>query len=286
MLAAGILGVATLGAACSAANFQVAPTPTSEGGVTADGSATDGATPVDAVSPDVRPTGAYADAVIADKPLGYWRLDDPIGAPSAADSSSGAHQGTCLGSVSFGVSGALATDTSSTSVDLQGGTIAMGDFFDFVGNAPFSIEVWARPAFADAQYRRLLAKESVPASTRDGYGLELTRQGALPANEASIGFSRYVAGAEDRVSTVITIVPETYHHIVVTYDGALIKLWVDGAVRDSMESLKPAKDTLNAFALGGEQAASLYQGHLDEVAVYDHVLPDNRVVAHWAHHTK
>ncbi len=289
MLSAVALGVATLGAACSASNFQVAPT-FAETGVPSDGSANDSASSLDAVVGRDAPIpdgDAYVLGVLADKPVGYWRLDDPANALTAADSSGGGHPGTCVppAKIAFGVSGALATEPSSTAARLQGGgTIVMGDFFDFVGNAPFSIEVWARPASADSTYRRLVAKETSPAGIRNGYGLELTRQGALSASEASIGFSRYVNSNEAVVSAVITILPATYHHIVVTYDGIALSLWIDGALQDTAQSLQPAVDIKNGFALGGEQDGAEYEGLLDEVAVYDRVLPHSRIVAHWAHH--
>jgi hypothetical protein len=275
-----------LGVACSSSTFHVAPEPAADAGDASveSGAVTDADTASDTLlSPDVRPTGVYADLVIADKPLGYWRLNDPIGAPSAADSSSGGHPGTCLGKVSYGVEGALATDPSSTGVDLQTGTISMGDHFGFTGTAPFTFEVWIRPAFADDMFRRIIAKEVAPPAVREGVVLDLVRPNALAPNQAKVGFSRFVGGAEDRVTGIISLTETTYHHVVVTYDGSVLKLWIDGLPRDSLTTTGILKSTTTPFALGGEQAGSIYEGHLDEVAVYDHALTANRILAHWAH---
>ena len=51
----------------------------------------------------------------------------------------------------------------------------------------------------------------------------------------------------------------------------------------SLNTTSGLKNATTAFALGGEQVGSIYEGHLDEVAVYDHALAESRILLHWGH---
>jgi hypothetical protein len=73
-------------------------------------------TTVSATLAVVTPTG-YAAGVIADRPVGYWRLGEAAG-PAALDSW-GTNNGAYLGVETFGLPGALAQD-ANTSVDFSG----------------------------------------------------------------------------------------------------------------------------------------------------------------------
>src|ERR1700749_868044 len=45
---------------------------------------------------------AFANEVLADKPVGYWRLGEAPGTPQAADSSTHGHAGTYHGGITLG----------------------------------------------------------------------------------------------------------------------------------------------------------------------------------------
>jgi hypothetical protein len=47
----------------------------------------------------------FANEVLADGPIGYWRLGEPLGSVSAGDTSGNANTGTCSGGITFGQPG-------------------------------------------------------------------------------------------------------------------------------------------------------------------------------------
>lgn len=92
----------------------------------------------------VAPT--YRDAVLADAPVGYWRLGETSG--PAADESSSAVAGTYQGGVVRGVAGALSGDPDAAArFDGVDDLVSMGDppsgVLDF-GTGDFTAEAWIK----------------------------------------------------------------------------------------------------------------------------------------------
>src|SRR6476661_1044265 len=87
----------------------------------------------------------YAQAVLADLPIAYWRLGSGSLA-SAPDETGNGNVGTFNGGVAPGGAGALvAFDDGATTFDGVDDSITMGDRLSFEGRAPFSVEAWVRP---------------------------------------------------------------------------------------------------------------------------------------------
>ena len=116
----------------------------------------------------VTPSG-YAGAMIADNPVGYWRLGEAAG-PAALDSW-GTNNGTYYGNEIFGLSGALGGD-ANTSVDFAGdGSSLVKVPFNsgFNGgvrdpNGSWTVECWVRPDLDAATEGGLFA---VPVASVD-----------------------------------------------------------------------------------------------------------------------
>ena len=101
----------------------------------------------------------------------------------------------------------------------------------------------------------------------------------------------YISSGGNNCRTDLT--PGSWHHVVGTFDGAMMALYVDGDLRDSRESKHPAigpgkafrmavarKDFGQAFAPEAFFTAQ-YQGMLDEVRVYDRALTAGEVLSHF-----
>jgi hypothetical protein len=56
---------------------------------------------------------AFAAEVLADGPIGYWRLGEPAGSVSAADASGNRNEGAASGGVTFGQPGFHGGDTAA-----------------------------------------------------------------------------------------------------------------------------------------------------------------------------
>src|ERR1051326_6948982 len=123
------------------------PTPTSVGATaTATATATVG-------------TSVYANTIVADTPLGYWRLGESSG--TLAVDGVGAHNATYVNGPLLGQAGALVGDTD-TAVKFDGvaTNATVGNALNFPNTTAFSLESWVKPSVLDATTRRIISKDN------------------------------------------------------------------------------------------------------------------------------
>lgn len=217
------------------------------------------------------PTG-YAAAVLGDNPVAYWRLGDAAGSSQVKNDVAGGPAGIIAGAVTLGLAGALPGDAdTAASFDGTTGQIHIGDFFDFVGSAPFSLEAWVYPVTVDGMNRRVLNKE--PAGGGDGWDLAI-------ASDVGLRFERYGGALEDTVNR--TAVPtDDWTHVAGTYDGSSICVYLNGIGTCAAATIQ-IPDSLANLTIGNRDGDDRhFDGRLDEVAIYDHALSANQVLAHF-----
>jgi hypothetical protein len=221
---------------------------------------------------------AYIDEVLADTPLGYWRL----GATPTTDSSGNSYTLTEVGTptaaasllLSDSADGCRDIDTPDTDYyELASGSPGADDF-DYEGTASFSVECWINLDTTTADFERLVAHES----STNGWILYYNAS-------AGIGIGRNRSG----VFALKDEVPGTFtgqtHHVVGTYDGSQLLLYLDGsavgsAVADSTAiAAYTATLRIGRSPLGGTTGMD---GRIDEVAVYSSALSSARVSAHYS----
>jgi hypothetical protein len=221
-------------------------------------------------------TSAYRAAVLADGPVGYWRLGESPGATTCHDESGHGHDGNVVGGVLFGAAGALMHDANTgATFDGTTGTIALDAAFDFSGTAPLSWEIWVKPTLLDTSYRPFF---SVMTFNAQGDPVDGTYMVAYSQAGATFGFERYGGStaavlALDNAALQMNI----WTYIVGTCDvGGNGVVYVNGAanITDVSVGSVPAY-TANAI-LG-----TLLKGELDEVAIYNRALSAQSVLAHW-----
>ncbi|MBX3219180.1 MAG: LamG domain-containing protein [Labilithrix sp.] len=218
-------------------------------------------------APEVHP---YVQAVLADGPSLYYRLEETSDGP--AKDEAGNHQGNYIAGGVHAVPGAFA---GSTAYHLVGGTggIDPGDIFDFEGNAAFTLEAWFRPEGYDTQYRFLVHHNDARA-LRQNYGIYVH-------SESGLVFERYV---DDSGRGAYTTNPTigSWYHIVGVYDGAFIRLYVDGTLVNTGADNRSAKDKRSNLMIGyGYNGGGAVIGVLDEVAIYEKALDASRITAHY-----
>jgi hypothetical protein len=256
----------------SASGIDAAAAPPPDAAIAADApDAADGS--------QVGASAAYAQVVLSDAPLAYWRVDETSGVV-AHDATGNGHDASYVGGVTLGASGALVGD-SDTSVTLDGATghLDASDILPFTGNAPFTLEAWAAPQALTVNYQRLFARESSASTTRDGY-LMFVRTGA--ADPSTFGFERWSDGGQSTCHSTAAVLPG-WHHFVATFDGATSRTYLDGILSAQVAAsapLLPATEVLWIGASNWDPAAYL-QGSVDELAVYGFALSQARITAHF-----
>jgi hypothetical protein len=214
---------------------------------------------------------AYRAAVLVDGPLSYWRLNESAG-PLAKDEM-GRVDGTYKGVCTFEVAGATRVGTA---VRFDGKTcdVDLGDNFRFPGKAQFSIEAWVRADPTSGGYNHVFTHELRNGAPTDGYALLLDTPTSTYAERI---------GTNGNESTSAANLPGgQFVHLVATYDGATLTVFVNGVQSVTRAATGTANDiSVHAF-IGCAGTSNFFLGTIDEVAVYDKALSPMRVKAHYA----
>ena len=215
----------------------------------------------------------YRDAVLADAPTAYWRLDDT---DTVARDQMGQVDGTYAGTCTHGAAGALAGD-ANTATTLDGATcnIVLDTRLEFAGTAPFTLEAWVAEE-PGLQIAHLITRESrMGASPVNGYALlDFDGQGGA--------YLERVANSAITHSAAMMIPRSQFVYLAGTYDGADMVLYVDGVALPAMPDATPIPQFAATALLGREPSGFFFGGSLDEVAVYDHAVPADHIALH--HH--
>lgn len=216
----------------------------------------------------------YAQAVLSDSPIGYWRLGEPAGfsITTAYDWSGGAVNGTINGTVTLGQTGALYNDPNTAMLfDGSTGYITLTTAVNGSGRSAITFEGW--------------------------YKLSTTALGSFTnlfmSDSANKGFQVYWNGTANlnwNVGNGTTNVLATYSaapvagvwwHVVGTYDGANIRLYVNGTLRATTPLTGSMTATATPVIGASIGFSSNFPGTIDEVAIYPTALSPARITAHY-----
>jgi hypothetical protein len=215
-------------------------------------------------------SSAYSNAILADGPVGYWRLGEKSG--TTASDAAGANIGTYRNGALLGQPSLLPGDSANTSVRFDGGN----DYVDIPSSAALSptakvsLEAWIKP-IALPSTGSFVSVASKPES----YSLQF--------NGPRLEFTIMQSGTRRRLQAPAgAIVTGQAYHVVGTYDGSTQRLYVNGA--EVAHAPLTGAVTANSNALdiaswsGGSEP---FNGTIDEVAVYAGALSAARVGVHY-----
>ena len=245
----------------------------------------------------------YADEVKADCPNGYWRLGEPVGSATAADETQNHNDGTCEGLVTFGYPGFHGGDTAAL-FDGTTGRILIPNS-ESLNPKRITMEAkvsWNGPTLANDR-QRILEKESFGGTTQ--YCLSVQADGhvfvELRVIDPVAGTDKIVSATGSASGGMLVIDSET--HVVATYDGRVIRIYINGSLDTSTTvntsdfdiAVKwphtPPDDPEVALAIGARigffvppnrpLGRRYFNGLIDEVAIYGAVLSEERIRAHY-----
>lgn len=230
----------------------------------------------DGATNDVDAGGAYAAAVLADDPLVYLRLGEASNASTAVDATGHGHSGTLGNGHTFGVPGVIVGDTNTAlRLDGMSSGIDLGNSFDFNGTHPYSLELWANVGLVDMTFRHFFTKTAFPASGREGYSVFVWND--------LFTYERTVAGDTHRIQLSASSIKGRWAHLVATYDGVVMRLYIDGAEAGSTPDSRSAGTIERQTYVGCNDGFDdgVVKGDLDEVAIYAKALAADRVKLHF-----
>ena len=180
----------------------------------------------------------------------------------------GAASGDYAGNYTLGTPGAVDAGASKSVTFNAGGYAGIGRPQEWGGATPFSFEMWLNPK--DFGFGRAFSNGSVTVMT-SGASLTLRRN-----------YGGLVSGA-DSVTASNALAPGTWTHVIGTYDGRVLSLYVNGASINSQFSDGNAKPSLaSGETLLGTDGSFYFNGAIDDFSVYNRALTPSEVAVHYA----
>jgi hypothetical protein len=197
---------------------------------------------------------------------GWWKLDDGSGS-TAIDSSGQGNTGTLTAMdpatdwVAGTIGGALHFDGIDDYVDCGNNASLQ------ITGSEVSISVWIKVDVAEDESG--IAMKTSNSNWIDGYGLY--------ANTNSITF--YVTAYTIAASKSFTA-DDQWHHVVGTYDGSSIRVWIDGVAGVAYSHTGNITNAVHSFEIGrGASDSYNFAGTLDDIRVYNAALTEADVLS-------
>jgi hypothetical protein len=156
---------------------------------------------------------------------------------------------------------ALAFDGTSSRVDIPD-----ADSLDLT--AAFTLEAWVYPT-ATSQWRTVVLKEQTDSMT---YALYARGDADTPSGWADMdGAQHFVAGTS-------ALPVHTWTHLVTTFDGSMLRLYVNGALASEYGASGAVNASSGDLRIGGNLVwGEHFAGRIDEVRIYNRALSSGEV---------
>jgi len=202
---------------------------------------------------------AYARAVLASRPLAYWRLEE-FGGAWARDATGRGHDAAFEGGIAFYLEGPVGSRNHA--VHLAGGRIRAS--LPQLG-ARYSVELWfwnALPPEARSVTGHLLCR----GGERLGLGGTAGTPGRL-----------FLSAGDARWEGPTTLPLREWNHVVLVRDGSRVSVYLNGRETPEIEATAPPSRGPEVILGGCEDGADSFEGKMDEIAVYARPLSTREV---------
>ena len=203
----------------------------------------------------------YQDAVLADSPLTYLRLDETSGTV-AQDASPNDRDGTYSGGVTLGAAAPF-VDAGTAPAVAANGTIAGP-----VNQVSRTLEVWVNPNRLVRGQQAGIASHGNPAV--DGWAVGLGNKRKLA-----------IVTGGSTVQTKVTISSNVWSLVTITWSDK-VRVYLNGSLKKAFNG--GAATGSGAFVLGGSGAGSFsgnFSGRLDEAALFSAALSAAAIHTHF-----
>lgn len=223
------------------------------------------------------------DSLILSEPtlVGYWPLDDAVGSLVFEDVESTVDL-TIRGTPSLQQPGGVVSQPEKSSVFFDGATDSGVDDDEGVGNllaafglgnAAFSIECMVFPTLIDGANVRWIVQISTGTFGANAIGIRMRANGALE-----------VLRAGGQLISTILLSPNTWQHLVFTYDGATMRIFKNGRLVDSVAQATAQVDVRQILIGSGFKGTGFrdrFRGRIQNVAVYSGALTADDVLTRY-----
>ena len=226
-------------------------------------------------------TGRTALSVAQTNNTGLHLDNFQVSATTRALDSKGDNHGAYVNGVTRGVAGALPGD-SDTAASFDG----VNDYVQILNTT--GIPVGASSRSVEAWFKTTSAARQV---IFDYGSLGATQEFGLWINPGGTAMTAWGwGGGNDKTFTMPSAVNNgAWHHVVITYDGTTLVLYMDGVALPSQTATRNTAIDSYGFGIGavinpgdgGGNSGGFFHGTIDEVALYTTVLDPATVSAHY-----
>ena len=198
-----------------------------------------------------------------------YNFDQGSGTTLTDVSGTGNH-GTISGGVTWTTTAKFGTALSFDGVN---GLVTINDSNSLDLTNRFTLEAWVRPT-ATTGWRTLLLKE---APSDLAYGVY--------ANDGSSRPSVWLrpsgtSGGSSSLAGTTRVAANTWTHLTATYDAALLRLYINGALTTSRSLTISAQTTPSPLRIGGNLVwGEYFRGQIDDVRIYNRPLSQAEIQA-------
>lgn len=214
----------------------------------------------------------YDNEVLANAPLGWWKLNDASGSSTAADSSGNSHSGTAT-SVTFGNASQAVSGNNSAS--FNGTTSNILTSYN-PALSKVSVECWINQnGLSQGAFPRFFANSN---TATDAKGFQMLLISGTP----SVTFGNGTTFTT--VSTTSNAPATGWTHLVATWDGTTILMYFNGVQQGTGTlSGSMAAGAATGIGIGYDPAGSFgfFNGLIAECAIYGTVLTATQIAAHY-----
>jgi hypothetical protein len=216
----------------------------------------------------IPPDNNYVQTVLADAPVAFWRFEESTG-PVIADSS-GNENNAGVDGARLGLPGALGGGLTCDGAS-AGASATLSGAEDWGPAATLETWAWIDPEEAKGAPFVLLGKAEAIAIRYE------------PVTKQLIGQTNTTAAWPDYAVSTSGLTLAMWHHIVLTVvSERRLEIYVDGVLKVSDDTTLPSSGPESGTVrIGWGTSTEFYLGKLDEIAIYNHPIPRDRVEAHF-----
>ncbi len=218
----------------------------------------------------------YQALVLASGPVAYWPLDE-FDSLTAVDIAGG-HNADYSGTVTLGVPGLKINKGTGGDVaayfDSTGTGTAAAPYSDSLNPAQFTVEFWS--TFTNLSGAYLVSLQDRTTGSRIGYAFQKNNGGA------GFQFTYGIAGnGQATLQSVTQVAVGSVYHVVATYDGTTVKMYVNGTLENSAAATYlPATTDQPGFTIGSRNSVTPVNGVMQDVALYNRALTAQEIQTH------
>jgi len=216
------------------------------------------------IAPIITPTAASAQDITSGL-VAHWEFNDTSGS-TVTDSSGNGNNGTWSDGANDDLAEESITSSTGNALRLSANSNVTAPIFPTGASAPYSVAIWIKfNGLGASGQNKVWGAGPYPATCQDGPSLSKNF-------ESGNYFLRSDNQCVGKVRTNSYQVEDVWYHVVTTYDGTNISLYLNGQLQNSISSNYKGTDPQAAdFILGSYDGSSIL-ADIDDVRIYNRAI--------------